>query len=54
MEKFEKISDVSLEEINGGVTKTDVIMGIIGCVYPPAGVFWTIKTASDWIYEQDW
>lgn len=54
MENFINLDNISLEEVNGGVTKTDVFMGIAGCVCPPLGIFWAIKTTSDWIYEQDW
>lgn len=55
MNELSFIDELDLELINGGnVSKADVVMGVVGCVCPAAGAFWAIKTASDWVYEQNW
>lgn len=54
MNNFSELDITELSNINAGVSQMDVATGILGCVFPPFGVFWTIKTTSDWIDEQDW
>lgn len=54
MEDLLTLNNSDLELINGGTSAEDVAIAVAGTLCPPFGVFWTIKTASDWVYEQDW